>query len=476
MHAHTSSLFAAGRFTLLLAVVATGATTLTTRQARACGGGVSFEDAEVGLDAQIAIYALKEATTELVVLVNVPTGDRDFGVVLPVPAGTTLSSTPVDAAGIALLERETRPEVVISEAMGGEPSSFSCARGSADNGYEAGSGEGEGGVAVSAPVDIGPLTAVIITGENGNAIADWLQANGFAVSADSQAIIDGYTNAGAQLVALKRNATALRAPASLGIHMTIPGDHRGFALRMASIGSAEELAITIFVAHPTESIGPSMPFFTQGLMNLDERTVADDGYRAAVRALVAENDGRVFVAEHVESHDSYESYGLAGIIDDGAVLTRLTTVVSRAELTEDVAFGDEISVPANGLYISRESLDASASPFAPLWRAMRGLVDGIPLAALFMLLAFRMIRARSESAPVTGFVRRGPAVRASRWASRAPRHCRDARAKFRLARGVCSESGARHGRPRSHQRPSTQARSRTVRSRPWCRHGASARR
>jgi hypothetical protein len=434
-------------------------------RARACAGGFSTAESDVGADAQIALYALKASTTELVVLVNVPSAENDFGMVMPVPAGTTLSSTPVDADGLATLEQETRPRITVyeGEADGGGIPGCLTPR----SGNDLGDAEGADGVTVSTPVDIGPLTAVVITGDTGNAIADWLTANSFLVPAGAQDIVDGYVNAGSHLVAFKRNDTATSEAVSLGVHMTIPGDHRGFALRMVSIGAPEEVAITLFVAHASENIGPAAPFSANDLTALDGQAIVDDGYRAAVRAYVDANDGRAFIHESSRSFDTYDAFGLAGIVDDGSVLTRLTTVMARADMTEDLALTEVIDAADGSLEIDLASSDDGALAFlsSVIRDGARALTSLAPLLALFLVLLVRVVRARRRAASLTVHDRHAPAVRASRWASMAPRHSRDAQAARRRARGASSENAARPAPQRLHRRENPRTRRHRAHSR-----------
>jgi len=424
----------------LLALLVATTTLLDARDARACGGGFSSEDVSVGMDAQIAIYAFKATTTELVVLVNVPDGSDDFGVLLPVPVGTTISSTPVDAAGIALLEEETRPAItVIDEQESGGGGVPGCGpRAGLGNGDDGG-GE-DPGVVVSEPVDIGPITTVIVTGDSGDAIGDWLAANGFVVPEGAQSILDSYQNVGSRFVAMKRNDTASGA-ASLGVHMTIPGTHSGFALRMASIGASDELAITIFTATVDENRGPSAPFETLTLTEIDQDAIVDVGYRAAVRAEVDARDGRAFIAETSSVFDTYAAFGLDDVIDDGMTITRLTTIMAGVDLGEDVALDAVVEVGDNYLEIVR----ADAHPIGALHRTARDVASLLPFLALLALLAARVVLRRGPTPAVVAPL--APRARGRRVSRRPSR-----RFSRRLSRRGGRRGATRAARPRRGER------------------------
>jgi hypothetical protein len=204
---------------------------------------------------------------------------------------------------------------------------------------------GSGGVSVSEPVDIGPVTAVVLTGETGEAVNAWLSDNGFVLPAESQSLVDEYSGSGRYFIALRRSATtAPGGPTSVGIHFTLPGDQRWLPLRFASLGAADTVAFTVFVAADGPS-GPSLPFETLTLDDLDAGALRASGYATAVREAVAEREGRAFVVEGI-----YDKADVAGIstsldalLDSGQSITRLSTIIDASTLDADVGLNTAFS-------------------------------------------------------------------------------------------------------------------------------------
>lgn len=296
--------------------------------ARACGGLVS-SDGTLGSDAQRAFYAVRDDRTELVVQLYVPQGGKGYGALLPVPVQPTLDPTPVAAADLDALEADTRPRIIDTTVSGG--GGIGCGSAASDRAL---GGASNGGVIVGDTVAIGPLTAVSLSAQDGTALATWLGQNGFTLPAAAQRVADGYAGPGRWFVALKRNDTPT-SRSSIGVHLTLPGDQRGFALRMAGISVATKASFTIFVAAPA-GVAPALPFSGVTLTALD-RTLAQQSYAAAVEQAVQARKGRAFVLEGVFNSTALPA-SLAALTKPGSKVTRLSTVLQAADLSEDVAF------------------------------------------------------------------------------------------------------------------------------------------
>jgi hypothetical protein len=309
--------------------------------AEACGGGgvVSSRPGSVGANAQRVFISVHDDGvggsfdgTDVITQINVPATTDDYGALLPLPSEPTLDSRPVAAQELEQLDMATAPQLLETEDSGG--SGFSCAcAGSA-------AGESKGSRAsVSEPVDIGPVTAVVLTGTT-DAVNGWLGDNGFVISAADQAMIADY--AGYYFVAIRRNDRAAPGgPTSIGIHFSMPGDHRELPLRFASLGAASTVTFTLFIA-TSETVGPSPPFAALTLDDLDGSILRFMGYRQAVQSAIRAHDNRAFVLE--SSTPSAEIFGLAGTtigsLLGGTTVTRMTTILPAEALTEDAHFYD----------------------------------------------------------------------------------------------------------------------------------------
>src|SRR5205085_11901030 len=140
-------------------------------------------------DTQRIFMSLRASTTEVVVQIGVPATTADYGVLIPVPSQPTLDPQAVAEADLAALDVATAPTIYVTESDG---SSGGC--GCIGTGADSKEAVGNGGsdVSVSEPVNIGPVEAVVLSGESGDALATWLTAHGFALSAADQAIVAAY--------------------------------------------------------------------------------------------------------------------------------------------------------------------------------------------------------------------------------------------------------------------------------------------
>jgi hypothetical protein len=196
------------------------------------------------------------------------------------------------------------------------------------------------GVALSEPVEIGPVVAVVLDGADADALDAWLTDNDFAVPNSAASLVESYSGSGRYFIAVRRSDSAPQGPSSLGLHFTVPGDQRGLPLRFASLGAATSVAFTVFVAAP-EPVGPGAPFAALTLDDLSARVLRDDGYAAAVGSAIGQRDGKAFVLERAFRADDEEyevPSSLSQYITNGATITRLSGVFVADQLTDDVVF------------------------------------------------------------------------------------------------------------------------------------------
>jgi hypothetical protein len=339
MKTHVARKAVAGLF---LGIVVAGATGLTSRRAAACGGGgVTSQSSGVVANAQRILMSVHAATTDVVVQIGVPATTADYGVLIPAPSQPTLDAQPVSEADLAALDAATAPTIFVQQAAG---SSEGCGCfGSASN---KGGGLGRGvdaGVSVSAPVNIGPVQAVVLTADTADAVNAWLADNGFALPADGQAIVGSYAGTGKYFIAIRRSDTAASGAAtSIGVHYTLPGAHQKLSLGFARLGAAPSVAFTLWNATGGPS-APLSPFVPLLLSALDTPTLRQGHYADAVAAAVAAHDSQAFVLEGQTDKATLAGKqvgaALLGLVDDGATITRMSTIVAAAALTDDATFG-----------------------------------------------------------------------------------------------------------------------------------------
>jgi hypothetical protein len=297
---------------------------------------VTTQAGAVGADAQRIFLSVHDGSTDVVTQVRVPSTTADYGVLIPVPSEPTLDPMPVAMSDLDNLERRTTPEILLAAPGSNDGPSCGCpvAGGSSNK-------SGTGSVQVSMPIAIGPVTAVSITADTGDAINTWLTENGFAIAPADRPIIDAYSGPGRFFIALRRSDAAVTGGAtSVGVHFTLPGDQRVLPLGFARLGAASTVAFTVVVA-ADDVVGPAAPYEALTIDDLDAATLRATGYASAVTAAVSAHGGRAFVIE-----GSWMASGIAAdiggrigsLIAAGSHVTRLSTILPTSALTGDVVF------------------------------------------------------------------------------------------------------------------------------------------
>ncbi|HEY0468384.1 MAG TPA: DUF2330 domain-containing protein [Polyangiaceae bacterium] len=360
---------------------------LRSAPALACGGGGVTSKVGVTMNAQRIFMSVRAAgTTDVVAQITVPQTTADYGVLIPVPDEPTLDSEPVSAADLDALDRATAP-VISRSALdsGGSGSGCGCI-GAGSAGDDDAVAPPNRNVTVSSEVTIGPVVAVALTGESGDAVRAWLTDNGFSLPESDAPTFDRYVGKGKYFIAIRRTENALtNGPSSIGVHYTLPGDHRMLSLGFTRIGAAAKLSLTLFLAAP-KTVAPSEPFKALTLYDLDAATLQRDDYALAVETAVAKRDSKAFVLESstplARIEPSTAALGLARFIDTGAVITRATTLLSRDQISEDVVF----TAPFNGSVPSQRFVSRDAAH-----------VRYAGMGSLALLLMAGALRRRSRS-------------------------------------------------------------------------------
>jgi hypothetical protein len=328
-----------GRSWVVLGVAAAGL--VTPRAVDACGAGgvvTTSRAGSVGSNAQRVILAVNAgvaggpATTDVVVQLGVPETTEAYGALLPVPSEPTLDASPISAGDLDQLDEATAPKIVSQRDDSG---SSGCGCGSGAVGDK--NGDAQPGVRASAPVNIGPVTAVTLSG-TADAVSTWLGENGFTVGAADEGKIAEYASGynGGFFIAIRRNEAVLNAPSSIGVHFTMTGDHRGLSLRFASLGAPATVAFTVFLV-TNETTGPSEPFKALTLDDLNPEILRHGGYAQAVRSAVQASGNRAFVIESSTPVSELPSLSAARFFA-GSTVTRLSTVLPASALTADAEF------------------------------------------------------------------------------------------------------------------------------------------
>jgi hypothetical protein len=281
-------------------------------------------------------------------------------VLLPVPSEPTLDANPVSAAELDALDEATAPKVVSQQ---GDSGSSGCGCGAAAMGDSKGGALEQPGVRASAPVNIGPVTAVTLSGTP-DAVSTWLGQNGFTVGAADEAMIGQYSSGydGGYFIAVRRNEAVTNAPSSVGVRFRMPGDHRGLSLRFASLGAPATVAFTVFLV-TNETTGPSAPFTALTLDDLNPEIIRHAGYAQAVRSAVQANGNRAFVIESSTPVSELSSLSAARLFT-GSTVTRLSTVLPASALTADAELGTPFGGDVPSVIFVQSSVESAYRPAA----------------------------------------------------------------------------------------------------------------
>jgi hypothetical protein len=337
---------------------------LIPRPAAACGGGgVTSQSSGVVANAQRIVMSVRAATTDVVVQIGVPATTADYGVLIPTDTQPTLDPQPVSEQDLAALDAATAPNVFVHQGSDSSGDGCGCL-GTAARNNAGGAPPGDGGVSVSAPVGIGPVEAVVLTGDTGDAVNGWLAANNFALSADGQAIVAAYAATGRYFIAIRRSDSATSGAAtSIGVHYTLQGAHQKLSLGFSRLGAAPTVSFTLFNATATRT-GPLAPYAALRLNDLDQANLRAGHYADAVAAAVAAHGNQAFVLEDETSKASLAArqvgQSLLGLIDDGATIVRMSTVVAAGSLSGDAFFGAYDGGPINNTVYAQNETPAIA--------------------------------------------------------------------------------------------------------------------
>lgn len=293
------------------------------------------------MDGQREFISAHADSTDIVEQVFVPTAG-EFGVLIPAPAQPTIDPNPVPASDLQALDDATRPTINLVKEVpeSGSGGGGGCSLGCGATGAAAAAPEDGGailidtGVRTGPTLTVGPVNATPLTATTPEALNGWLAQNGFSFPDGGEAIVDSYVDAGAWFVALTQAADAgiPDGGISVGIHYSVPAVQLGMQLRMASVGAGGTMAFTVFVVSES-AVGPS----NAKALTLDDLSTAllEQSYAEAVESAVSSAGGRALLIEG-EYPSSVAGGALAALVSPSpGTLTRLSTLVTPAEMTYD---------------------------------------------------------------------------------------------------------------------------------------------
>jgi hypothetical protein len=234
------------------------------RDAQACGGCFHqppnqqvVVDSTVVTDHRMA-FALSPAQTVLWDQIRYTGNPSEFAWVLPVKAGARIELS--QDAWMASLDASTQtviqgpipscggPPPYEGSGGGGCMGSTSSASGfaAAESLDAAASADDAGTVQVVSESVVGPYDAVTVRSSQGQALGDWLRANGYEVPLTIQPTIDAFTSEGFDFIALKLRP-GFGVQAMQPVRVVTAGADPSLPLRMVAAGVGPNVGIELFI-------------------------------------------------------------------------------------------------------------------------------------------------------------------------------------------------------------------------------------
>jgi hypothetical protein len=239
---------------LVASLVLAAASLLPTADAEACGGCFipSTETQSTVVTGHRMAFAISTTQTVLWDQIKYAGSPSDFAWVLPVKGGAVIQAS--NDAWFETLDAATAAQVVSPPQNCFGPSSgggcgIGC--GSASSASFDGPADTTGAgapppVTVTHEGTVGPYQTVTLHANVPNALPSWLTANGYNIDPTVSPIIDAYTSAGFDFIAL-RLQPGMGVQQMKPVRVVTAGASPSLPLRMVAAGTGANVAITLFV-------------------------------------------------------------------------------------------------------------------------------------------------------------------------------------------------------------------------------------
>ena len=283
----------AARLGAALAVFACAASLPAPRRAEACGG--CFGQTITTVESHRMAVLLSPERSVLWDQIAYSGDPEDFVWVLPVP-GPEVTIEIAEATFFDELDGQTAP-VVQPEQNQPQGCFGCCAAGDVAAG-------GDEGVIVYTEGTVGPYETVVLGGEEGGALQDWLVERGYPVQEAAVPIIDKYIDEGSAFVVL-RLAPGSGVQSMQPVRVGYKGFLARFPLEMVKIGAYGKLGLTLWVIadqryepanYPTAQIDPDELVY-------DWQSITSN-YDDVFRATIDEAGGRAWIVEYADGFDT----------------------------------------------------------------------------------------------------------------------------------------------------------------------------
>jgi MYXO-CTERM domain-containing protein len=173
----------------------------------------------------------------------------------------------------------------------------------------AGGSEDAGAVQVVSQEVVGPYDAVTVRSSQGEALGEWLAANGYAVPAGMQPTIDAFTSAGFDFIALKL-APGEGVQAMEPVRVVTMGADPSLPLRMIAAGAGANVGVELFVLSEGRYHPQNFPDATIDFTQLAwDPTQGRSNYEELASAALAANGGTSWLTEASQPVNLYTQGG-----------------------------------------------------------------------------------------------------------------------------------------------------------------------
>jgi hypothetical protein len=343
---------------------------VNARDARACGG--CFHPPPAPLEVQASVvtdhrmaFSMSTKQTVLWDQIRYSGSPKDFAWVLPVRPGARIELS--QDAWIAALDASTQTVVTGPASSCGGPPSASYSGGCAFGGFsssESSAGAagnlvdaGGGQVQIISHQVVGPYDAVTVRSTQGEALGDWLRANGYDIPATIQPIIDAYTSESFDFIALKL-APSEGVQDMQPVRVITPGADPTLPLRMVAAGVGANVGLELYVLSEGRYHPANFPDATIDFTKLAwDPTASRSNYSELATGALAANGGTGWLTESSQPANLYGFMGANPPLGTTYESTcRLTTFVplscgaraSDAAAPLDAALEGSLAAPDGG--------------------------------------------------------------------------------------------------------------------------------
>lgn len=320
---------------------------LSEQPAHACGGCFVPAETQTAVDSHRMVIALGMEETVLWDQIVYSGSPEDFVWVLPVPSPDVVIET-ADSEFFDALDRGTAPQI---QPVSSPPfcsfaaDSAGCGASASDAGGPAPADTPFDGVIVYDHGVVGPYETLTIGAEDPNALYDWLELNGYAITEDAVPAMEYYIGLEHAFVVLRLQPDE-QVSAMEPVRVRYPGFMGTFPLKMVVVGAQGvlDLSLWVFAEQRYDAVN-------YGTLEIDESRLEWDwntntsNYAARFDATVEEGGSRAWVAEFAGTMeqiwlpDTEDTALIRSTVQISPYLTRLRTRVLVDHLDEDMVLG-----------------------------------------------------------------------------------------------------------------------------------------